>query len=142
MRISESPEHLKEVMKTYVYNTYDSIDAWLCVKDTLHADCACDNLYRMAVDCVCGGSHITVNVWYLNDERQSTELEQIFKHHNNYFTALKSHRDAIKDILFMLLDDYIRQNTPFTGIEPIGFVFTRADRNKVLEQFKNDLGII
>lgn len=141
MRISDSPEHLKEVMKTDVYNTYDSIDAWLCVKDTLHADCACDNLYCMAVDCVCGDSHITVNVWYLNDERQSTELEQIFNHHNNYFNALKSQQDAIKDILFMLLEDYIRITTPFTNIEPVRYILNCADRKKVLEQFKNDLPI-
>jgi len=121
MRITESPEHLKEALLDGTRNTYDNLDTWLRTLEVAEKNVPCEDLWCIETRCEWRGKTFDLRLWYLADERMSESLKIVLELHKQYFNVLKQNQDSVKRRLLEILSEYLQCNTPYDGIVANGY---------------------
>lgn len=121
MRITESPEHLKEALLDGTCNTYDNLDAWLHTLEVAEKNVPCEDLWCIETRCEWRGKTFDLRLWYLADERMSESLKIVLELHKQYYNVLKPNQDSVKRRLLETLSEYLQCNTTYDGIVANGY---------------------
>ena len=141
MRISESPEHIKDevVGIKYTYHLFDNADAICYANDVCNGSEQPGKMLYILADCLYRGKEVAIMILYLPGISVSKYMLEFAAAQVDYLTKVKSIDATVAEIaeeqekLYNALSEYINANSVLDGVRVRGYGVSVAKKREIVK---------